>query len=551
MNVQPGGAISAGGRAAAVSTFSKRTRHVQMNAHFTPGETLVLTFAPRATLPGAIWGLAPIRRLGHSIVCFVDLAGAWYPQTDIMELKAAIADRLRNFRRIITYGHSMGGYAALKYGALFSAKRSVALGPAWSVAPQDVQAFDERRPRLYYRPDLHDGMAIQAGDAPPDAIVVFDPCHREDRLHFQAIAAAVPQVRAVPNRFVDHSLLSPCIDCGAGTAFAREVIEGTGPSGLRNLIRQSRGASPHYVARALAQLDRAGRQKAVGMMARTYGMPLAGFAPVQSELRRLGYGIPDLPERPWLQVFRNGTMQEARAAARGQPLDAFRKPADIRRWLAIHAAVHDYVRIGAFVDHVLARGESTDREYFRYASIIMSGPASGDRHQCRAARRLLARIRNKRSYTYVALKIKIDIAIHKQTTIPAELFVSRYSRSGRRLTLPAFKGEFIRGMALGLPPGTYGLSYDLAADADVAIHLEGDVLDKGGHSLRSSLIGRLMAFARAPKRVRRLTSGQRPLVMRVPKNAKNMETFINIIMKSDGQAAGRTILFREVHLVRL
>lgn len=558
MSVASGGATSAGRPKKGADTFSRRTSHVQMNAHFVESDTLVVTFAPRATPADAIWGLAPISKLGHSVLCFVDFADAWYPTSDILELKDAIGAWLQDYKRIVTYGHSMGGYGALKHGALFSAVRSVGLGPAWSVAPHDVQAFDERRPRLYYRPDLHEDMSIKAEDVAPDAIVVHDPFHEEDTLHYKAIARSVPQIKRVLNYFVGHDLLSPCIDCGAAGAFVREVTEGSGVIGLRTLIRQSRGASSRYVSRALIQTDKMARANATRMLAEVYGTPLAIHTPVRKELQRLGYPVPDLPERTWIEVFRDGAKEEALAVAKERPFEDFvTSTDDIRRWLTIHAEENQYRRISDFIRYVLTTVKGTNDDYLSYARAILRG---GKRQKHYAlADRFFKKIPSKKenSESYEMLKISMDLAIRNETTIPPRFFTSKYFKSdgyANCIVLPKLTGEFLRSIAVELPPGDFRLVYKLETRRGVMKHLNGDVLNKGGRSIQSAL-GKPLRKLR-PRDFGRVLLGlfkdkEPSITIKIGRTKKPVETRVNIILKSNGRKDGQAIVFNGVHIVRV
>jgi len=541
-------------RRAAPDLFSHRTRHVQMNGHLVDSETLVVTFAPRATEAGAIWGRVPLQKLGHSVLCFVDFADAWFPSADMAELKETIAPKLARYRRVVTYGHSMGGYGALKYGSLFQAARSVGLGPAWSVAPQDIGMFDRRRPRLYYRPELHDGMAIRQADLADEAIVVFDPLHREDSAHLAAMERAGCRVRRAYNYFVGHDLLSPCLDGGQASAFVREIANGAGVQGLRSTIRASRGLSSRYVSTALASTYDADRRTVTRHIAERYAMPLASQPTVREVLVKQGYSVPELPApQNWLERFMSGMAGEAVATADGQPFQTFtEKPAILRRWLAVHSDVGAFEKLAEFIAFILKEDRWRGDEYTSFATAVLRGGKTQAHYAALVP--LLDRAGAGKHNTEKRMMIVItaDLMLHGETHIPSSVFTSTYFLEAERtdlLVLPPKKGEFVRSLALELPAGALRITFDVEADAEDLKRLLPDVLQKSGHSIRS-LLQSVLDFVAAPGWGRR-RGGWPAITVRVPKQRKQKEPRVNIILKSDGSGAGDIIRFHGVHITRV
>lgn len=540
-------------RRAPPDLFSHRTRHVQMNGRLVDSDTLVVTFAPRATDAAVIWGQAPLQKLGHSVLSFVDFADAWFPSGDMAELKAAVESRLGRYCRVVTYGHSMGGYGALKYGRLFSAVRSVGLGPAWSVAPQDIGAFDRRRPRLYYRPELHDGMAIRPDDLADEAIVVFDPGHREDSAHVAAMARAGCPVKQARNYFVGHDLLSPCIDGGNGSGLVREIANGNGVGGLRNTIRASRRASPRYVSGALDATFDAGRLTFARRIAEHLAMPLADKPSVRKALIRQNYTVPDLPAaHDWHERFLTGSADIAVKAASNQPQSDFLKKASlVRRWLTVHSEVGAFEPLAAFVGLLIADGRWRGDEYTSFAAAVLKGGKA--RAHYLVLEPLLERAGSvhHNAEKLQMIRIGADLMLRGETHIPSSLFSSAYFLEPARtdlLVLPPKKGEFVRSLALYLPPGDLRITFDMQVQGRNRVSLSPDVLRKSGRSIQP-LLRVLLGIFTAGLRGR---SGRAASInVRVPEPKKRREPRVNIILKSDGGAAGDTIRFHGVHIVRV
>ena len=57
----------------------------------------------------------------------------WYQNDEILEICKAVAAITQNYERVYTYGSSMGGYAAIRFGKHVGARAAIALSPKFSV----------------------------------------------------------------------------------------------------------------------------------------------------------------------------------------------------------------------------------------------------------------------------------------------------------------------------------------------------------------------------------------------------------------------------------
>ncbi len=67
----------------------------------------------------------------------------WYQNDEILEVCGAIAAITQNYERVYTYGSSMGGYAAIRFGTHVGARTAIALSPQFSV-DNAVVPFEHR-----------------------------------------------------------------------------------------------------------------------------------------------------------------------------------------------------------------------------------------------------------------------------------------------------------------------------------------------------------------------------------------------------------------------
>ena len=121
------------------------SEHIAVVSQPAPSPAFFVTFNELYLQAGGLefWGDKLLERLGVGSVGVVSKRPNWYPQKD-MEVACRLISGIADGRRLITYGHSQGGYGALKYARRLEAALSLAFCPQWSINPADVGAFDER-----------------------------------------------------------------------------------------------------------------------------------------------------------------------------------------------------------------------------------------------------------------------------------------------------------------------------------------------------------------------------------------------------------------------
>ncbi len=152
-----------------------------------------------------------------SVVTVIAHRRSWYPKAETLPCLSAIRETLGN-EKIVTYGSSMGGYAAIKYASALGARHAIASAPQFTIDPSVIKLKPD--PYVgYFDPDLHAGMEIAAPDARCAVDLIFDPTHPNDSEHAREIAKRVP-CRLTHIRHAGHAL---------ETLFS-------GPNGLQEMI---------------------------------------------------------------------------------------------------------------------------------------------------------------------------------------------------------------------------------------------------------------------------------------------------------------------------
>ena len=62
----------------------------------------------------------------------------WFQNEDFLVACAQVAELTRHYRRVVAYGSSMGGYAAIRYGGRVGAGVAFAMSPQYSINPREV-----------------------------------------------------------------------------------------------------------------------------------------------------------------------------------------------------------------------------------------------------------------------------------------------------------------------------------------------------------------------------------------------------------------------------
>lgn len=194
------------------------------------------------------WGQRFCEKADITALGFISRRPNWFPAASMVKARIAAGPILRQASERILYGHSQGGYAALRYRRLLAADVAIAFCPQISIDPSTVP-FDGRFMR-HFEPSLHDGMAIMPEHAAGLAYVFYDQFHAVDREHAERIAAVQERTRLVQVPMTGHGTVRAFAGTARGLALV-EACRAEDASGLRALVRTARiGAAmrPYQIA---------------------------------------------------------------------------------------------------------------------------------------------------------------------------------------------------------------------------------------------------------------------------------------------------------------
>lgn len=174
----------------------------------------------------------------------------WYQYEELPEALAKVADIASGYERVIAYGSSMGGYAAIRFGKWAGAREAVALSPQYSVnpavCPWEIRwALDAARIEFLIEP-RRDGIVDHA-------TIFFDPAD-VDAKHV-ALYEALCRVRPIPLRNAGHPCGGFLAGIGVLSKAVTDLAHGTfDANALRKACRRLRGQSGQYLLTIASRL---------------------------------------------------------------------------------------------------------------------------------------------------------------------------------------------------------------------------------------------------------------------------------------------------------
>ena len=218
---------------------------------------LVVTFANYEEAPGKDapgFGEGFFGGLGIDAIHVTAARNDWFQYPEMPALCRAVAAAAAG-KRVIAYGSSMGGYAALRFAGALGAVNVVAISPQHAIARTLVPW--ERRWRAEARRICF--LPWRDAGAPPPAILLFDP-HNPDARHAAAWARERP-VTAIALPHAGHPATTFLAQVGLLGETLRAIVEDRfDPEVLRIEARLRRRGSAEYLAR-LANAQPAHRRR--------------------------------------------------------------------------------------------------------------------------------------------------------------------------------------------------------------------------------------------------------------------------------------------------
>lgn len=208
-------------------------------------EFILCTFGDMVTLAQGdkIYAEKAVYKMDWAAIGFMAKTANWYPQDSVVKAIKRIENIILNYKSVISYGGSMGGYAAIKYSTLLGASKTIACCPQWSIDPKECNGIKNGYER--YFTDSLSGMGVKPGDIFGDVFILYDPHHGIDSYHFNNFRDKSEKVVGVHVPFVGHDVTTVM----AGTENLRRMIEAAKGLDLNVFSKIVRGARKNNARR--------------------------------------------------------------------------------------------------------------------------------------------------------------------------------------------------------------------------------------------------------------------------------------------------------------
>ena len=195
------------------------------------------------------FGEAWLRAQGISAIHVMGRAEDWYQYPDMAAALATVRAATMGAERVVTYGSSMGGYAALRFADAAGATDILALSPQYSIEPgiasQELRWTQDAK-RIRWLPDFNGPIASSAR-----AVVVFDPTG-PDLWHGERIETDLG-VRAIRIPYSAHPVTTYLSDVGLLGPLIDDLLAGVfDPRAFRREARRRRVGNGIYLGELAA-----------------------------------------------------------------------------------------------------------------------------------------------------------------------------------------------------------------------------------------------------------------------------------------------------------
>lgn len=173
------------------------------------------------------WGHAFLRSCEYSALYVKPMAMDWYRQADLVSFFEKLNDLgfFQKFEETITYGASMGGFAALVFANLIGAKKVIALQPQTTLDLRKVPWETRFREGLKYDwastySDVSDHLR-----SPVNAFIIYDRWFRPDSAHVDRICDTGANICRLNVPFVGHNIPKQLVDMKALRPLFLSIVE--------------------------------------------------------------------------------------------------------------------------------------------------------------------------------------------------------------------------------------------------------------------------------------------------------------------------------------
>jgi pimeloyl-ACP methyl ester carboxylesterase len=194
----------------------------ELIVHYNQGTSrdLLVTFAPAYREHVAetyYFARSAVEQRAYNCIGITTKVRAYYVTPEMDEVYRLVEQHARRARRIIVMGHSMGGWAALKFSGRLKADRVICFAPTYSLDPDDLDLQSELHRKILVRNMAqhkvvarpgHKNMGIKPEDVSGGITVIYDPNDGIDDYNVDMLKRRLPPFQVLPFANLGHDLAS-------------------------------------------------------------------------------------------------------------------------------------------------------------------------------------------------------------------------------------------------------------------------------------------------------------------------------------------------------
>jgi pimeloyl-ACP methyl ester carboxylesterase len=207
-----------------------KNNDVIVSSDFYDSELLVVSFSPLVDekhIPTKDNGFGRVFFQNRKISCvyIIPIWNHWYQYEYIGDAIDIIRLFARNFKKVVIYGVSMGGYAALKYANYLGSSGVISISPQ-AVITGTQSEFDKRFSRFWDKIEFKSDSWTSETNHPINTMVLYDKYHVEDNGHAKIISRNIKHAKMVGLPFSGHEVFAVLNEAGILSDFIFALING-------------------------------------------------------------------------------------------------------------------------------------------------------------------------------------------------------------------------------------------------------------------------------------------------------------------------------------
>lgn len=200
-------------------------------------------WVPVQSLTGDVFGEGVFPQNGIDGIYVNCASNAWWQYPELPEALSLVREAAAG-RPIVTYGSSMGGYAAIRFSKALDAVRAVAVAPQFSIRAAVVPGEDRWDKEAVCITYIYEDEPSFTNSC--ETYVLYDPLYNKDAQHVVAYGA-LTDLERVELYCSGHPPLDSLVEYGLASWFALSAVKGQlDRTYLRSVVRARRRSSARY-----------------------------------------------------------------------------------------------------------------------------------------------------------------------------------------------------------------------------------------------------------------------------------------------------------------